>query len=231
MGDVRPAAQTPGPAATGTSTTAAISTRCSTSSVWPSRRRPRRARLGWCAGDRLGPPPPRRGPRHRLSGDPRRPGVVARRPNAPDPALFGPLRTGRTKTSVLAENVFVEKVLPAGTLRAADDRRDGRLSHSVPRAGGVAAADADVAARDPDRRRARRRPRDRHRQRRSGWRRRPSRSCSSTAIPGALLTGPLREQCRRWPEQARGDRARACTSCPRTRPGRSRRRSATGSPR
>jgi hypothetical protein len=39
------------------------------------------------------------------------------RPILPDPALFGPLRGPDGERLVLAENVFVEKVLPAGTLR------------------------------------------------------------------------------------------------------------------
>ena len=38
-------------------------------------------------------------------------------PNAPDPALFGPLRGPGGERLVLAENVFVEKVLQAGTVR------------------------------------------------------------------------------------------------------------------
>jgi haloalkane dehalogenase len=38
-------------------------------------------------------------------------------PNAPDPALFGPLRGADGERLVLAENDFVEKVLPTGTLR------------------------------------------------------------------------------------------------------------------
>ncbi len=38
-------------------------------------------------------------------------------PGAPDPDLFGPLRGPDGERLVLAENVFVEKVLPAGTRR------------------------------------------------------------------------------------------------------------------
>jgi haloalkane dehalogenase len=38
-------------------------------------------------------------------------------PNAPDPGLFGPLRGPEGERLVLAENVFVEKVLQAGTRR------------------------------------------------------------------------------------------------------------------
>jgi haloalkane dehalogenase len=39
-------------------------------------------------------------------------------PNAPDPELLGPLRGPEGERLVLEENVFVEKVLPAGTRRA-----------------------------------------------------------------------------------------------------------------
>jgi haloalkane dehalogenase len=38
-------------------------------------------------------------------------------PNAPSPELFGPLRTSAGEQLVLMENLFVEKVLPAGTQR------------------------------------------------------------------------------------------------------------------
>ncbi len=38
-------------------------------------------------------------------------------PDAPNPALLGPLRTGEGEPMVLTHNDFVEKVLPAGTVR------------------------------------------------------------------------------------------------------------------
>jgi haloalkane dehalogenase len=41
--------------------------------------------------------------------------------NAPDPELFGPLRTEEGERLVLRDNVFVEKVLPAGTRRTLTD--------------------------------------------------------------------------------------------------------------
>ncbi len=45
--------------------------------------------------------------------------------NAPDPDLFGPLRTELGETMVLAHNDFVEKILPAGTARRlTDDEMD-----------------------------------------------------------------------------------------------------------
>ncbi|WP_311556295.1 hypothetical protein [Pseudonocardia charpentierae] len=78
---------------------------------------------------------------------------------------------------MLAENVFVEKVLPAGTLR--------RLT-----------TDEMDAYRTP--------------YREPGESRRPTLTWMAASPvpklfvngdPGALLTGPLREQCRRWPAQ------------------------------
>lgn len=42
-------------------------------------------------------------------------------PNAPDPDPFGPLRTAAGEQMVLGENVFVERVLPAGTLLRLND--------------------------------------------------------------------------------------------------------------
>lgn len=41
--------------------------------------------------------------------------------NAPDPDLFGPLRTDHGESMVLVHNDFVEKVLPAGTARHLTD--------------------------------------------------------------------------------------------------------------
>ncbi len=37
--------------------------------------------------------------------------------NAPDPALFGPLRGPEGESLVLQDNIFLEQVLPAGTQR------------------------------------------------------------------------------------------------------------------
>jgi haloalkane dehalogenase len=56
-------------------------------------------------------------------------------PNAPDPGLFGPLRGPEGERLVLEENVFVEKVLPAGTPAHADHGRDERLPRALPGAG------------------------------------------------------------------------------------------------
>jgi haloalkane dehalogenase len=44
-------------------------------------------------------------------------------PHAPDRALFGPLRSPAGERLVLAENLFVETVLPAGTIRRLTRRR------------------------------------------------------------------------------------------------------------
>lgn len=121
-------------------------------------------------------------------------------PNAPAPALFGPLRTAAGEEMVLRDNVFVETVLPAGTvrtlgpqeldayrqpyLRPGEDRRPTLTwPREIPIDGTpgdvhrIVAANAEFMGR--------------------------------TAIPklfvdgdpGALLTGPLRELCRSWPHQ------------------------------
>ena len=86
--------------------------------------------------------------------------------NAPDPELFGPLRTEEGERLVLRDNVFVEKVLPAGTRRTltVDERAAYRAPYLQP--GESRRPHADLAARDPDRRPARRRRRRRRRQRR-----------------------------------------------------------------
>jgi haloalkane dehalogenase len=121
-------------------------------------------------------------------------------PNAPDPGLFGPLRGPAGEHLVLDENVFVEKVLQAGTLRRlTDEEMDAyrapyrlpgesrRPTLTWPREIPIDGEPADVAGivtRNAEWMAASR-----------------CRRCSSTVIREALLTGPLREQCRRWPAQ------------------------------
>ena len=121
-------------------------------------------------------------------------------PNAPDPALFGPLRGPDGERLVLAENVFVEKVLPAGTLRklTAEEmdayrtpyREPGesrRPTLTWPREIPIDGEPADV-----------------HEivTRNAQWMASsPVPKLFVNGDPGALLTGPLREQCRRWPAQ------------------------------
>jgi haloalkane dehalogenase len=121
-------------------------------------------------------------------------------PNAPDPELFGPLRGPEGERLVLEENVFVEKVLPAGTRRALTEvemdsyrapyRQPGesrRPTLSWPREipiDGEPADVTDVVVRNAD------------------WMASsPVPKLFVNGDPGALLTGPLREQCRRWPAQ------------------------------
>ncbi len=121
-------------------------------------------------------------------------------PNAPDPALFGPLRGPDGERLVLAENVFVEKVLPAGTLRRlTTDEMDAyrtpyrepgesrRPTLTWPREIPIDGEPADV-----------------HEivTRNAQWMASsPVPKLFVNGDPGALLTGPLREQCRRWPAQ------------------------------
>ena len=120
--------------------------------------------------------------------------------NAPDPDLFGPLRSTEGERLVLEENVLVEKVLPAGTRRTltaaemdayrAPYREPGesrRPTLSWPREIPIDGEPADVTDIVIGN---------------AAW-------MASSSVPklfvngdpGALLTGPLREQCRRWPAQ------------------------------
>lgn len=120
--------------------------------------------------------------------------------NAPDPDLFEPLRSHTGERLVLEENVFVEKVLPAGTRRRltpeemdayrAPYRPPGesrRPTLTWPREIPIDGTPADVTEIVTAN---------------ATW-------MASTPLPklfingdpGALLTGPLRDQCRRWPHQ------------------------------
>ena len=144
--------------------------------------RPRRPRLGWCVGRRLGASPPRRGPRHRLPGDPRGPGVVGGAERARS-GLFGPLRGPDGERLVLAKNVFVEKVLQAATLRTLTGEEMDGVPRPYREPGRVAAADASrghVRSRSTVSQPTSTRSSPGTR---GGWRRRRCRSCSSTATP------------------------------------------------
>lgn len=123
-------------------------------------------------------------------------------PNAPDPALFGALRSADGERLVLQENVFLEQVLAAGVLNSLSptDLAVYRGPYVVPGEGrrpmltwareipidGEPPDVHDVVAANAE------------------W-------MSTTPIPklfidgdpGALLTGPLRELAAAWPEQAR----------------------------
>ena len=120
--------------------------------------------------------------------------------NAPDPALFGPLRGPEGERLVLDENTFVEKVLPAGTLRRlTDDEMDAyrapyrepgesrRPTLTWPREIPIDGEPADVTEIVT---------------RNAEWMASsPVPKLFVNGDPGALLTGALREQCRRWPAQ------------------------------
>jgi haloalkane dehalogenase len=122
-------------------------------------------------------------------------------PNAPDPEPFGPLRGPDGERLVLAENVFVEKVLQAGTVRTltgeemdayrAPYREQGesrRPTLTWPREIPIDGVPADVHDVVP---------------RNARWMASsPVPKLFVNGDPGALLTGPLREQCRAWPAQA-----------------------------
>ncbi|GAA1521465.1 hypothetical protein [Kribbella lupini] len=121
-------------------------------------------------------------------------------PNAPNPDLFRPLRSPAGEQMVLTDNVFIEQVLQAGTLRQLDDadlaayRRpyldpgESRRpmltwAREIPIDGEPADVHDVVTAN-------------------AQW----MRTCDVPKLfvngaPGALLTGPLRELCRTWPAQ------------------------------
>ena len=127
------------------------------------------------------------------------PRVVDERERA-DLALFGPLRGPEGERLVLDENTFVEKVLPAGTLRRlTDDEMDAyrapyrepgesrRPTLTWPREIPIDGEPADVTEIVT---------------RNAEWMASsPVPKLFVNGDPGALLTGALREQCRRWPAQ------------------------------
>jgi haloalkane dehalogenase len=119
-------------------------------------------------------------------------------PHAPDRALFAPLRSAAGERLVLEENLFVEKVLPAGTVRRLTEAEmdayrapycepgeSRRPTLAWPREIPIDDEPADVAEIVV---------------RNAEW-------MSSSPVPklfvngdpGALLVGALRERCRRWP--------------------------------
>lgn len=121
-------------------------------------------------------------------------------PNAPEPDLFGRLRSPAGEDMVLRDNLFVETVLPAGTIRVLGDEdmeayrrpyvspgEDRRATLTWPRQIPIDGTPADV-----------------HRIVAAN-----AAFMAGTDIPklfvngepGALLTGPLRDRCRSWPGQ------------------------------
>ena len=120
--------------------------------------------------------------------------------NTPDPALFGPLRTDAGEQMVLHDNVFVEKVLPAGTRRTltADEMAAYRAHYRQP-----------GESRRPTLTWPREIPIDGHPADVHAIVTANARWMATSPVPklflngdpGALLTGPLRQQCRTWPHQ------------------------------
>ncbi|MFI6675122.1 haloalkane dehalogenase [Kribbella sp. NPDC050470] len=121
-------------------------------------------------------------------------------PNAPAPELFRRLRSPEGEQLVLEQNVFVETVLPSGILReltpdehatyrapfaeAGESRRPTLTwAREIPIDGTPADVHDIVAAN-------------------AIWMANtPIPKLFVNAEPGALLNGPLREQCRQWPNQ------------------------------
>ena len=121
-------------------------------------------------------------------------------PNAPEPSIFGPLRSPEGERMVLDDNAFIEEVLPAGVIRdlevAVMDRyrqpylepgesRRATLTwaRQIPIDGEpgdvheIVASNADFMATSP------------------------IPKLLIVGEPGAVLTGPLLEECRQWPHQ------------------------------
>jgi haloalkane dehalogenase len=121
-------------------------------------------------------------------------------PDAADRGLFGPLRTPEGERLVLVENLFVEEVLPGGTLRTltpeehdayrAPYREPGesrRPTLTWPREipiDGVPADVAEIVTRNAEWMAAS-----------------PVPKLFVNGEPGALLVGARRDLCRRWPAQ------------------------------
>ena len=134
--------------------------------------------------------------------------------NAPDPALFGPLRGPEGERLVLDENTFVEKVLPAGTLRRlTDDEMDAyrapyrepgesrRPTLTWPREIPIDGEPADVTEIVT---------------RNAAWMASsPVPKLFVNGDPGALLTGPSASSAAGGPPRTRSP-CPACTSCPKT---------------
>ena len=126
--------------------------------------------------------------------------VASGDPHEPDPAFFGPLRGPDGERLVLDDNVFVEAVLPGGTLRTLTDEEraaycapyrdpgEGRRpTLTWPREIPIDGVPADVAAVVAAN---------------AAWMASaPVPKLFVNGDPGALLTGPARELCRTWPAQ------------------------------
>lgn len=121
-------------------------------------------------------------------------------PNAPAPDLFRPLRGPDGEEMVLEQNVFIETVLQAGTLRqlAPDELAAYRAPYLEPGESrrpmltwareipidGTPADVHDIVTAN------------------AAWMAEcPVPKLFINAEPGALLNGPLRDQCRTWPHQ------------------------------
>jgi len=121
-------------------------------------------------------------------------------PNAPAPELFRALRGPEGERLVLAENVFIEVVLQAGTLRTLDPDTLAAYRRPFSEPGesrrpmltwareipidGTPADVHEIAAAN------------------AAWMAGSSvPKLFVNGEPGALLTGPSREECRRWPAQ------------------------------
>ncbi|MEU4193479.1 haloalkane dehalogenase [Kribbella sp. NPDC026611] len=121
-------------------------------------------------------------------------------PNAPAPELFRRLRSAEGEQLVLGENVFIELVLPSGTLRDLTDEELAEYRSPYVEPGesrrpmltwareipidGIPADVHDIVSANAEWMAMSQVPK-----------------LFVNGEPGALLNGPLRDQCRRWPNQ------------------------------
>jgi len=121
-------------------------------------------------------------------------------PDAPDPGLFGLLRGAEGEQLVLVENVFIEKVLQAGTQRVLteaerDAYRAPYLRPGTPRLAMLAwPREIPIDGDPPD-------VTDVVTRNAEWMASSPVPKLFVNGAPGALLTGAAREACRRWPAQ------------------------------
>ncbi|ADB31074.1 alpha/beta hydrolase fold protein [Kribbella flavida DSM 17836] len=121
-------------------------------------------------------------------------------PNAPSPDVFRPLRSEAGERLVLVENIFIEQILQAGTLRPLDDEDLAAYRRPYLEAGESRRPMLTWAREIP----IDGEPADVHELVGAN-----ARWMATSAVPklfvngspGALLTGPLRDLCRGWPGQ------------------------------
>lgn len=120
--------------------------------------------------------------------------------NEPEPKVFGPLRTPAGEQMVLQDNIFIEQILQAGTLRTLGAAELDLYREPYLRAGEDRRPMLDWAREIP----VDGQPTDVHDVVAANARwmaTTPTPKLFINGEPGALLTGPVRQLCRTWPHQ------------------------------